>query len=94
MVEIVAGEETIHATVGHPFWVLDQGWRMAKQLVEGDVLSTVTGPVAVTSVSAFEDREAFNLVVEGAANYYVGEQGVLVHDNTPRRPTVGLVANR
>lgn len=94
MVEIVAGDETIHSTEGHPFWVIGQGWTMAKQLAEGDVLSTVSGPVAVVSVAEFEDREAFNLVVEGAANYYVGASGVLVHDNTPRRPAVGLVATR
>ncbi|MEO0530199.1 MAG: polymorphic toxin-type HINT domain-containing protein [Planctomycetota bacterium] len=94
MVEIVAGGETIQATVGHPFWVLGDGWTMAKQLTEGDVLSSIEGPITVESVTEHEDREAFNLVVEGAANYYVGETGVLVHDNTPRRPAVGLVATR
>ncbi|TWT95301.1 hypothetical protein Pla108_34460 [Botrimarina colliarenosi] len=94
MVEVVAGDQTIQTTVGHPFWVVGRGWRMAKQLAEGDVLSTVNGPATVTGVNDYPSSEAFNLVVEGAANYYVGEQGVLVHDNTPRLPAVGLVARR
>lgn len=94
MVEVVAGDETIRATVGHPFWVVGQGWRMAQQLAEGDVLSTLRGYVTVTAVNEYENAQAYNLVVEGAANYYVGEQGVLVHDNTPRVPAVGLVARR
>jgi hypothetical protein len=94
MVEVVAGGEKIHATVGHPFWVVGHGWKMAKELSEGDILSTIEGPVPVSSVNEYENAQAFNLVVEGAANYYVGENGVLVHDNTPRVPAVGLVARR
>lgn len=94
MVEVVAGGESIHATVGHPFWVLGQGWRMAKELAVGDVLSTLYGPVTVTAVNEHQSAAAHNLVVEDAANYYVGDNGVLVHDNTPRMPAVGLVARR
>ncbi|QDV72575.1 polymorphic toxin-type HINT domain-containing protein [Botrimarina mediterranea] len=94
MVEVVAGGESIHATVGHPFWVIGSGWTMAKELSEGDILSTIDGPVVVSSVNEYENATAYNLVVEGAANYYVGEHGVLVHDNTPRVPAVGLVARR
>lgn len=94
MVEVVAGGEKIHATVGHPFWVIGHGWKMAKELSGGDILSTIEGPVPVSAVNEYEKAQAFNLVVEGAANYYVGEHGVLVHDNTPRVPAVGLVARR
>ena len=94
MVEVVTGDEKIQATVGHPFWVVGKGWKMAKELSEGDILSTLYGPVAVSSVNEYENAQAFNLVVEGAANYYVGESGVLVHDNTPRVPAVGLVVRR
>lgn len=94
MVEVVANGEKIHATVGHPFWVVGHGWKMAKELSEGDILSTIEGPVPVSSVTEYENAMAYNLVVENAANYYVGEHGVLVHDNTPRVPAVGLVARR
>ncbi|MEQ8848152.1 Hint domain-containing protein [Botrimarina sp.] len=94
MLEVVAGGETIRCTVGHPFWVVGQGWRMAKQFREGDLVSAVDGPVRVGSVEPMAPRRAYNLVVEGAANYYVGESGLLVHDNTPRRPAVGLLTRR
>lgn len=87
-------EEIIHATVGHPFWIVGEGWRMAKNLEAGDLVSTVNGPRPIAQVIESPDRKAHNLVVEGAANYYVGENGVLVHDNTPRKPAVGLVAKR
>lgn len=93
MVAVTLGGETIQATEGHPFWVVNQGWRMARQLEVGDVLSTLDGPTTVEAVEPFADRPAHNLVVESAANYYVGNSGVLVHDNTPRRPAVGLVAS-
>jgi len=35
--------------------------------------------------------EAHNLVIAGHATYFVGEKGVLVHDNTYRAPTQALV---
>ncbi|QDT67645.1 hypothetical protein MalM25_05450 [Planctomycetes bacterium MalM25] len=93
-VQLTAGGETIVATIGHPFWVIGAGWTMAKDLAAGDVLSTVKGPLELDHVENHADRTAHNLVVEGAANYYVGEAGVLVHDNTPRQPAVGLTASR
>ena len=34
----VDGEE-IEATLGHPFWVVGVGWRMAKELEDGGVAS-------------------------------------------------------
>lgn len=94
MVELTAAGETIQATEGHPFWVVNQGWRMAKHLREGDVLSTLDGPTPLESIGPATPQPAHNLIIESAANYYVGERGVLVHDNTPRRPAVGLVAGR
>lgn len=94
MVAIDAADETIRATVGHPFWVVGEGWTMAEKLKPGDLLSTIDGPKEVKLVSTAPKRQAYNLVVEGAANYYVGEAGMLVHDNTPRRPAVGLMVQR
>lgn len=93
-VAITLADESITATEGHPFWVVGAGWRMARELREGDVLSTVGGPTRVDDTTPAEDQTAYNLIVEGAANYYVGESGVLVHDNTPRRPAVGLIVRR
>lgn len=94
LLAITAGGETIRTTTGHPFWVVGQGWRMAKQLGAGDLVSAVDGPVRIDAISSIPGEPTHNLVVEGVGNYYVGEAGVLVHDLTPRRPSVGLLTLR
>ena len=83
MLTIHAEDEPMTATVGHPFWVEAQGWRMAKQLKVGDSLMAYGRSVTVTKIEPSEDAVAYNLIVEGAPNYFVGNLGVLAHDNTP-----------
>jgi hypothetical protein len=86
----VRGEE-IRTTLGHPFWVAGSGWQMAKELKNGAILHGVTGFTRVTAVKHSEQAEAFNLVVADFSTYFVGENGLLVHDNTPRTPTRAVV---
>lgn len=75
-------------TPGHPFWVEGRGWRMGKELAVGDRITTAEGmPVQVEAlVTPGEAQEAFNLVVDEHHNYFVGQEGLLSHDNVPRRP--------
>jgi Pretoxin HINT domain len=80
------GEELL-TTRGHPFWVAGVGWRMAKELGDAAVLHAVTGSTLLAAVEPAGELEAHNLVVADFNTYFVGESGVLVHDNTPRRPT-------
>ncbi len=80
------GEELL-TTRGHPFWVAGVGWRMAKELGDAAVLHAVTASVPLAAVEPAGELEAYNLVVADFNTYFVGESGVLVHDNTPRRPT-------
>lgn len=89
----VEGEE-IHSTVGHPFWVESRGWRMAKELRVGDRLNGVDRSPRVESVEPADDAVAYNLVVEGPANYFVGAARVLAHDNTPAEAPSGRLALR
>ncbi|WP_197525827.1 polymorphic toxin-type HINT domain-containing protein [Pseudobythopirellula maris] len=90
MVEIAyEGGATVRSTVGHPYWVNGAGWRMAREVAVGDRLRTFDGEAVVAAVHPAEDAEAFNLVVAEAANYFVGEEGLLVHDNTSRSPGEG-----
>jgi hypothetical protein len=88
--------EQLLTTRGHPFWVAGVGWRMAKELGDAAVLHAVTGSMTIEAVEPAGELEAFNLVVADFNTYFVGESGVLVHDNTPRRPTQtsqpGLIA--
>jgi hypothetical protein len=85
------GDEMISVTRGHPFWVTGSGWRMAKLLKEGQLLHGLQGSLPIRRIEATGEAEAYNLVVGGLNTYFVGTTGVLVHDNTYRRPTTALL---
>jgi hypothetical protein len=79
--------DTIAATLGHYFWVSGQGWRMTKELKPGDRLHGVSGTVSITDISNGPTAAVYNLVVERANTYFVGEARILSHDVTPPSPT-------
>ena len=92
MVRITAGSESITTTLGHPFWVSGHGWKMAKELKAGDRLHSHGGAIEVASIEPLEKPEpAHNLVVADFNSYFVGNQGLLVHDNEFRQPTRAVV---
>ena len=64
---------------------------MTKELEEGAFLHAISGTATVESVRAANDEETFNLVVSDFNTYFVGDSGILVHDNVPRRPTRAAV---
>jgi hypothetical protein len=96
VVEIATSKEKFRSTRGHPLWVDGAGWRMAKELEAGANLHALAGQPCVESVEPATNAETYNLVVADFNTYFIGTNGVLVHDNTPRRPTrcivPGLVA--
>jgi RHS repeat-associated protein len=80
--------ESIEATKEHPFFVVDKGWVDAKALVDGEVLVLKKGHAEITSIVR-EQRTVvvYNLTLDDAHTYYVGNEGVLVHNvrgNPPR----------
>jgi hypothetical protein len=88
MVRLTSGGETLLTTLGHPFWVSGQGWKMAKQLAEGELLHTLSGSVPIEVAAPLEGKfQAHNLVVDDFSTYFVGQAGLLVHDNEFRKPT-------
>lgn len=88
---ITVDNEVIAATPGHPFWVVGQGWKMAKQLEVGTLLHTPGGALPVERMEEGLQAEAYNLVVADVHTYFVGDHRLLVHDNNPREPiTPGL----
>jgi hypothetical protein len=91
MVCVRIGDERIFATLGHPFWVEGHGWKMAKELTAGDLLHSIGGAVRIDSIETAQEAQAHNLVVDGFNTYFVGQQGLLVHDNEFRRPTRAIV---
>jgi hypothetical protein len=88
-IKTLAGD--IVATLGHPFWVDGHGWKMAKELTVGDLLHSLSGAVRIDNVEPAGDQQAYNLVVDGFNTYFVGQQGLLVHDNEFRKPTHAIV---
>ena len=77
--------ETIDTTTNHPFYVEEKGWVAAGDLEVGDVLCTADGDeVEVTDLELEKLAEpitVYNLEVEDFHTYFVGEYGVLVHNN-------------
>jgi intein/homing endonuclease len=91
ILKVSVRSDEIRTTRGHPLWVSGVGWRMAKELGDGAILHSVTGGVRVAAVEPDGEEEAYNLVVADFNTYFVGDSGILVHDNTPRRPTRAVV---
>lgn len=74
---------TILTTTEHPFFVKGQ-WIEAGKLKAGDPLKTLNGfDCEVVSIQKLDtsDVQVFNFEVEENHNYFVGEDGVLVHNN-------------
>lgn len=91
MLTLSLEREKITATPGHAFWVAGSGWRMSKELGDDARLHGVNSCSRVQSVAPATDADAYNLVVADFNTYFVGQAGILVHDVTPRQPTISAV---
>jgi hypothetical protein len=87
LVKLSLKSETFQATRGHHFWVSGKGWRMARELQPGDRLHGLTGTATVTDIATGDVAAVYNLVVDRANTYFVGDSVVLSHDVTSPAPT-------
>nr|WP_232369534.1 polymorphic toxin-type HINT domain-containing protein [Leptospira abararensis] len=75
---------TLETTWNHPFWVVDKkAWVEVKDLQVGDVLSLADGAlVEISNIRSYnvEPTKVYNFEVEDNHSYFVGEDGVLVHN--------------
>ena len=76
----IGGEEVV-ATGIHRFWKAGQGWVMARELKVGDPIRGLGGITRVESVEPDRKQLVFNLEVARGTDFFVGQSGVLVHDN-------------
>jgi hypothetical protein len=96
-IKIGLGSDTITSTPSHPFWVIGEGWQMTKQLASGKSLHAISGGIRVETIEKQSEADqlpaefAYNLIVDDFHSFFVGDQGFLVHDNTPREPTAAIV---
>jgi len=87
LLEIDIGDETLQTTKGHPMWVGGKGWRIAKFLERGDRLHRYFGSLEVEAVREVPaEVGVYNLVVDDFHTYFVGQNSVLVHDNSVLTP--------
>jgi hypothetical protein len=80
------GSEEIVATPIHRFWRVGKGWALARDLKPGDPIRVLGSVVRVSRVEPNAVQPVFNLEVPEGHSYFVGQQGVLVHDNTRLQP--------
>ena len=77
-----AGGERIETTADHPFYVENEGFRVASSLGIGTSIVTRAGPsLAVTGIEKHESpHPVYNLTVEDFSTYFVGENELWVHN--------------
>ena len=84
LVHIGVNGETISATPSHPFYIDKLGWTLARSLRAGDVLVLSNGELVTVEWVQHEILESpikvYNFEVEDFHTYFVGENGVFVHN--------------
>jgi hedgehog/intein hint domain protein len=84
MIKIKTENEEIMTTYEHPFYVNGK-YILAGFLSAGMSLTGFAGEkikiLGIENISYSQEQKVYNFQVEGFENYYVGEQGILVHNN-------------
>ena len=77
---VLESGEVFEATHEHPFYV-NGIWVPAEKLKQGSEISFLGGVSKIASVATYTKRsKVFNLSVDKIHTFYVGEKGVLVHN--------------
>jgi hypothetical protein len=83
IVELATGE-LIEATAKHPFYVEGE-WIDADSLLVGEKLFDGDGYVSIKSIEFYEKNlKVYNFTVSDNHNYFVGNDGVLVHNTNKK----------
>ena len=82
---LLADGTEFRATDVHPVWSVDrEEWVPAGELLFGELLDTLAGPVAVERVERLESSlDVYNIEVHGEHVFRVTADGVLVHNACP-----------
>ncbi len=86
-------DEELVTTPGHPFFIYGYGFKYAADLRAGDVLVNVNGDKVILEKVQHEILESpvkvYNFEVEDFHTYFVGEEGVWVHNMCARAANSG-----
>ena len=88
-----ANGEEIENTPAHPYYVVGKGWKETKDLSIGDKILTQEGEEIEILTIETEERETmlvYNLNIQDNHNYFVGVDGLLVHNVTSGGGGCGL----
>ncbi len=91
MIEItLSSGNKIEATAEHPFYIKGKGWNPAGSLKVGQVLVLHNGTTVVVEEVDSRVRlvRVFNFSVANAHNYFMGGDGVLVHNGSGGCPAL------
>jgi RHS repeat-associated protein len=74
--------KSIEATAEHPFYIKGKGWNPASSLKVGQALVLHNGTTVVVEEvdTSIRTEKVYNLTVANTHNYFVGGDGVLVHN--------------
>ena len=79
IIKLSTGEE-LRCTLGHPWWVIGQGWVKSKDLSAGMHLRTPKSTVEIIETVPGEEIRTHNLVVADSSSYFAGTDRVLSYD--------------
>ncbi|MGC3970185.1 MAG: polymorphic toxin-type HINT domain-containing protein [Pirellulales bacterium] len=73
---------------GHPFLLVEQGWKKARDLKTGDRFVGLEGDVEVLHVTQAEEAPTYNVIVADYHTYFAGPGKIASWDNTLCAPLV------
>ena len=82
---------SICGSASQKVWCSGQGWKQFREVEAGDMLHTNTGSVEVRTVDPASASDGCSLLVAGVHTFFVGDDGILVHDMQLPRPTDSVV---
>ena len=88
LIELTIGTDTLKSTASHPYWDnRNQRWLEAKEVAVGSEVLLHNGNVGIVSAKKKVYRndeyfDVYNLIIRHDHNYFVGSQGVLVHNGS------------
>ncbi len=91
LTELVVDGEWIETTPEHPFYVEGKGWTPADELRTGDKIRQADGTTGIVWLkwNVYKTQEMYNLTVDTAHTFFVGEGQWLVHNACkPKTPNI------
>ena len=78
---LVTEADVLQVTAEHPVWVQGRGWTEVRELRPGDPIASIAGDTLVRETLPIDSaREVFNFAVPATESYFVGAEGLWVHN--------------